>query len=57
MEDLIKKYSNKLYKQGLTDKDASLFGALETKIIWNRKSNETIILNKIFDYLNINTLF
>src|SRR4030042_2315204 len=56
MEELINKYSDKLYKQGLTEKDASIFGALETELIWNRKSNETKILNKIFDYLNMNTL-
>lgn len=56
MEELINKYSNKLFKQGLTEKDASIFGALETEIIWNKKSNEINILNKIFDNLNINTL-
>lgn len=56
MDELIKKYTEKLFTQGLTEKDSPLFGALETEIIWNRKSNDSKILNILFNHLNINIL-
>ena len=56
MEELINKYTKKLYNQGLTKKDSPLFGVMDTEIIWNRKSNDAKILKILFTHLNINTL-
>ena len=56
MEDLVKKYTEKLYIHGITPENAPVFGALETDVFWNREYENLDVLQKIFDSLNINTL-
>lgn len=59
MEALIKKYENKLIQSGLGARSGlcrPIVGGLEDTLIWNRKSNETEILEKVVNGLNINSL-
>jgi ribulose-5-phosphate 4-epimerase/fuculose-1-phosphate aldolase len=56
MEQLIKKYSEKLFHHGLTEKNAALLGSRDADIVWNKKDKIQDKLNKIFKELNIQSL-
>ena len=56
MRQLAEKYSEKLYIHGLTQKDAAIFGILETDIEWSRPDKNIKLLEEIFKSLNINAL-
>jgi len=56
VENLIQKYNDKLFKHGLTERDAPLIGTLDAEIIWNRTNKTTNILEKLFKTLNINSI-
>ncbi|MBF0226606.1 MAG: class II aldolase/adducin family protein [Desulfobacterales bacterium] len=56
MENIIKKYENKLYSSGLTEKEAPIIGFLDADIEWNKNDKFCGELEKIFKNLNINSL-
>ncbi len=56
MEQLLKKYSEKLAQQDLAEKDNILFGALDAELFWNTDSKDKSVLNEVFKRLNINSL-
>jgi ribulose-5-phosphate 4-epimerase/fuculose-1-phosphate aldolase len=56
MDELLKKYTDKLVAAGLADAEAPLLGGLDDELIWNRKDNQTKILSQVFEKLNINSL-
>jgi len=56
MEELIKKYADKLVAQGLCEKEVPLIGGLDVELIWNRDASEKSILEEVFSKLNINSL-
>lgn len=59
MEQLVKKYAEKLVLSGLGDlKDPfqPIFGGIDDTIVWNRETDEIQVLEKIFQGLNINSL-
>jgi ribulose-5-phosphate 4-epimerase/fuculose-1-phosphate aldolase len=59
MEQLVNKYAKKLIEAKLGhDKGLSqpLVGGLDDILVWNRKANETKILEDVFKGLNINSL-
>lgn len=56
MEDMIKKYEDKLVHHGLCDAGAPLLSAIDDELIWNRENETTSFLTGIYDRLNINSL-
>ncbi len=59
MEQLIKKYADKLVKAGLgheSGKFQPIVGGLDDTLVWNRHAEEIPVLEKIFNTLNINSL-
>jgi ribulose-5-phosphate 4-epimerase/fuculose-1-phosphate aldolase len=59
MDDLLKKYADKLVHAGLATAKgpgAPLIGGLDQALTWNRQSPETAVLTPIFQHLNINSL-
>ncbi len=56
MDILIKKYADKLYRQGLCEKDAPVLGGLDSDVVWSRKGAEKSILAEIINGLNINSI-
>lgn len=56
MEMLIKKYTDKLIKQGICGPGEPLFGFLDVEIGWNRESEKTTELEKVLNSLNINSI-
>lgn len=56
MRQLAEKYTKKLHIHGLTEKDAAVFGTLETDIEWSRPDKNIKLFEKIFKSLNINVL-
>ncbi len=59
MEQLVKKYANKLVQAKLGDHKGlsqPLIGGLDDTLVWNRKASETKVLENVFKGLNINSL-
>lgn len=59
MEELIKKYSDKLIKAGLgcqTGPSCPLIGGLDDHLFWSREAEETKILETVFKGLSISSL-
>jgi ribulose-5-phosphate 4-epimerase/fuculose-1-phosphate aldolase len=59
MEKTLDKYARKLIQAKLAARSGPcrpLVGGLDDRIIWNRRANETKILEKVFDGLHINSL-
>ncbi len=59
MEKTLDKFANKLIQAKLGARSGPcrpLMGGLDDRIIWNRKADETKILEKVFDGLHINSL-
>lgn len=59
MEQLIHKYSDKLVQAKLADASGSsqpLVGGLDDVLVWNREADETDVLKKVVNGLNINSL-
>lgn len=59
MDELIKKYEQKLIKAGLGEQDgphAPLIGGLDDELIWNRNTPLNPVLKILFDHLNINSI-
>jgi ribulose-5-phosphate 4-epimerase/fuculose-1-phosphate aldolase len=56
MEQLIKKYADKLVVQGLCEPSAPLMGGLDADLIWSREGREIPLLTKVFNALPINSL-
>mgnify|MGYP000873573963 CR=1 FL=1 len=56
MEKLLTKYADKLYRQGLCEKDAPLLGGIDAEILWNREDPRIPLLEEVIGGLNINSL-
>lgn len=59
MEQLVNKYSDKLVQAKLGDDfgpSQPLIGGLDDILVWNRKADETRVLENVFKGLNINSL-
>jgi len=56
MEELVKKYANKLYAHRLCSKDAPVIGGIDAETVWNRDAEEIPVLEKIIKNLNINSI-
>ncbi|RLC21180.1 MAG: rRNA adenine dimethylase [Deltaproteobacteria bacterium] len=59
MEQLVKKYSDKLVQAKLADNTGlsqPLVGGLDDGLIWNRSAEESALLEDVFKGLNINSL-
>lgn len=57
MISLIKKYINKLYSQGLADKEEAVLVTLDAELYSNKPLNGDLLeLKKVFDLMNINSL-
>lgn len=59
MDRLVNKYADKLIQAGLGSSEGDnrpLVGGLDDTLVWNRKSKNTVVLEKIFDQLSINSL-
>lgn len=59
MEQLVKKYADKLIQAGLGSQKGPctpLVGGLDDDLVWNRKAEEAAILERVFNGLNINSL-
>jgi len=59
MEQLVHKYSDKLIQAMLADTfgpTQPLVGGLDDTLVWNREAEETDVLKKVFNGLNINSL-
>lgn len=59
MEALVQKYADKLIKAGLADSSGlsqPLIGGIDDILVWNREAEETTVLEKVFQGLNINSL-
>ena len=59
MEQLVNKYADKLVQAGLglnSGPSQPLIGGLDDTLVWNRKADETRLLENIFKGLNINSL-
>ncbi len=59
MDDLLKKYADKLVHAGLAAENgpnAPLIGGLDRALTWNRQAPEIPVLTDIFQHLNINSL-
>ncbi len=54
MEQLVKKYTQKLISAGLADNP--LVCGLDDEVIWNRYDNDIPVLEKVLDGMNINSL-
>lgn len=59
MEELVKKYANKLVNAGLGKTDGAhcpLVGGLDDRLVWNRDAEESVVLKDVFNGLNINSM-
>ncbi len=59
MEQLVRKYANKLVQAKLGDSQGlsqPLIGGMDDALVWNRKADETKVLENVFKGLNINSL-
>ncbi|MBU4132199.1 MAG: class II aldolase/adducin family protein [Proteobacteria bacterium] len=59
MEELVKKYANKLFSAGLAEETGPLspiVGGLDDTLVWNRTGPEIKVLEQVFQGLNINSL-
>jgi ribulose-5-phosphate 4-epimerase/fuculose-1-phosphate aldolase len=56
MEQLIKKYADKLVEAGLCDPGAPLLGFLDADVVWNRDDPLKRELQKVFDSIIINSI-
>ena len=56
MKKLINKYVDKLVSQGVCESGEPVLGGLDAKIVWNKHSQKTKILEKVIDGLNINSI-
>jgi len=59
MEQLVNKYADKLVQAGLglnSGPSQPLIGGLDDTLVWNRKADETRLLENVFKGLNINSL-
>jgi ribulose-5-phosphate 4-epimerase/fuculose-1-phosphate aldolase len=56
MEELIRKYAQKLIAAGYAEAGAPLMGAVDADLIWNRDDPERSVLEEVFAGLNIQSL-
>lgn len=56
MERLLRKYAEKLARQGLCDEGAPLLGGLDAELIWNRADPVCGMLEQVVSSLNINSI-
>jgi ribulose-5-phosphate 4-epimerase/fuculose-1-phosphate aldolase len=56
MEQLVRKYAEKLISAGLAEAGAPLVGGLDADVVWNRGDSACKTLEEVFGALNINSL-
>ncbi len=56
MEELLRKYADKLVRHGLCDERAPLLGGLDAEITWNRRDKLCGVLEDVACGLNINSI-
>ncbi len=56
MEELLRKYADKLVRHGLCDEGAPLLGGLDAQLTWNRRDKLCGVLEDVVDGLNINSI-
>lgn len=56
MEEMIRKYADKLVNAGLCEPGAPLIGFLDADVVWNRPDPLAAELQKVFDSIIINSL-
>ena len=56
MEELLRKYADKLARHGLCDDGAPLLGGLDAQLTWNRKDKLCGVLEDVACGLNINSI-
>ncbi len=56
MEQLVNKYAKKLIDAGLAEPGSVLVGGLDADLVWNTHNETTVLLEDVFEGLNINSL-
>ena len=56
MEELVRKYAEKLARAGLAEQGVPLIGGLDAELVWNRPDEDAAVLEEVFDRININSI-
>jgi ribulose-5-phosphate 4-epimerase/fuculose-1-phosphate aldolase len=56
MQSLIEKYVGKLVEQGVCKAEEPLMGSIDADLVWNKRTSENKVLERVIDGLNINSI-